>query len=392
MKFLRQHLERRPMVTAIVFTVLGVLPLYLTAALSVRLKQDLGFSTSQYGLVIAAFYLVSSIASRRLGPFLDRSGPTIGFRFGSVFTILAAGWVGLGASDWIGLASGMAVAGLANACGQIASNLVIARVVQPRRHGFTFAAKQASVPVGAMLAGAALPWMGDRVDWRVAYLVVALLAAVTLTASPRFVLEPTKGTISPRTMTAALAVFLVAAGIAGGIGNSLASFVSDAAVTTGLSQTSAAQVFTLGSALAVVVRLAIGAVADRRQGSGAVEAVSLLAVAALGFGILALTQASGAFVVGALLAFAGAWGWQGVMFYAVVRIIPLPPATSTGAVAAGVYAGTMTFPPIIGLFVERASYSAVFAVAAIGMVVAGSGIAISTTMAVRKAAVHGNRQ
>lgn len=373
-------MERRPPVTAIAYTVVGSFPLYLTAALSVRLQQELSFGTSAFGVVIAAFYLVSAVASQRLGPMLDRRGPTIGFLTSSLVTALAAGWMGLGAHSWVGLAIGTALAGLGNACGQIASNLVIARVVREGRHGLTFAAKQASVPVGAMFAGLAVPWMGGGVDWRIAYLVAAAVAAVMLTGAPRYGFERATSTARPRTMTPSLAVFMVAAALAGGIGNSLASFISDASVTSGLDETTAARVFSIGSAVAIVVRLGGGALADKRQRSGVLELTSLLGVAAVGLALLAVADAPTTFVVGALLAFAGAWGWQGIMFYSVVRVIPLPAATSTGAVAAGVYAGTTVFPPVIGWSVERFGYDAVFTAATVGVLLSAGAIAVSLAM------------
>lgn len=367
----RAVVQRRPIVAAVAYTVVGVFPLYLTAAQSVRLQGELGFARPQFGLVVGAFYLVSAIASKRVGPVLDRRGPRLGYRMSGVITIAAAATAALAPSGWVVLAFAMALAGLANAFGQIASNLAIATVVDDARRGVAFAAKQAAVPVGAMLAGLAVPWVGLSMSWRVPYVAAALAGLWLATIAPD--LDVTRsGPDAVRTrVTPALAAFMVTAAIGGGIGNSLASFVTDASVTHGFAQSTGARLLMVGSLVAIGVRIGVGMLADRRRRTGVLELVTLLVVAVAG--LVTVGAAGGSddlFVTGVLLAFAGCWGWQGVMFYTVVHIIRMPAATSTGAVAAGAYFGTMVMPPLIGFAVERWSYSAVFSFAA-GLMVVG---------------------
>jgi MFS family permease len=364
-------LGSRPITTAIAYTVVGVFPLYLTAAQSVRLQDELDFSRTQFGLVVGSFYLVSSIASKMIGPVLDRRGPDFGLRYSGVVTLASAGLAAF-ANGWVTLAIAMAVGGLANALGQIASNLVVATKVSFDRTGRAFAAKQAAVPVGAMLAGLAVPWVGLSTSWRVPYIVAGVAGLIMMVIAPRFDTGD-RVTVDRESLkvTPALLAFMVMAAIGGGIGNSLASFVTDASVTIGFSQGAGARILTIGSIVAVAARLTVGQVADRRQRTGVSELISLLGVAVVGLGILGLAGDSMTlFVVGVLLAFAGSWGWQGVMFYSVVRLIPMPAATSTGAVAAGVYLGTMIMPPLVGLGADRYSYATVFALEA-GLVLVG---------------------
>jgi len=54
----RAYLESRPIVTAVTFTVVVGLQLYLTSAQSVRLQQELHFGKAEFGLRVACFYLV----------------------------------------------------------------------------------------------------------------------------------------------------------------------------------------------------------------------------------------------------------------------------------------------------------------------------------------------
>lgn len=389
MSRIRALLERIPITTSIVYTAIGVFPLFVTAAQSVRLQDELGFDRPRFGLVVASYYLVSSIASKQVGPVLDRRGPAFGYRYAGLITV-AGSLVAVSARNWGVLAVAMGIAGLANAFGQIASNLVIATVVDDSKRGRAFAAKQSAVPVGAMVAGLLVPWVGLAIGWRVSYWLGAALGLLMAVVAPRFPGFVTTGRVVGRSLTPALVAFMVTAAIGGGIGNSVSSFVSDAAVSVGFSETMAARVLTLGSVVAIVSRLTVGAVADRRRGTGVGELVTLLGVAVAGLLVLgAAGDSTPGFLVGMTLAFAGTWGWQGVMFYTVTHMIRLPAATSTGAVAAGAYFGTVVVPPLMGLGAERWSYEMVFLISA-GVVVVGIGSMLVSSRLASQAEAGGN--
>ena len=386
---LRSFLGRSPVVSAVAYTVVGVLPLYLTAAQAPRVQAELGFGKTTFGVVIAAFYLSSSIASRRVGPRLDRLGPSPGLRASATLTVVSAGLIAVFARDWVTMACFLAVSGLANAFGQVASNLVIASGVGPARQGVAFAAKQAAVPAGAMLAGLAIPWVGGGVSWRLVYVIAAVAALVMFLGVPRYRPVATEGVTHSHRLTPELMAFMFAAAIGGGVGNSMASFISDASVTQGFDDRTAALMLTLGSMVAIVARIGAGLTADRRRKTGVQELIVLLAVAVVGLAVLASAgRSSAVYVVGVILAFLGGWGWQGVMFYAVVRIIRMPAATSTGAVAAGAYLGTVLAPPLLGFGVERMSYEFVFASAAALMTLALGGVIASYRLSLRSPVDH----
>lgn len=365
MKTLRRFLEQRPIAGAVTYTVVGVLPLYLTSAQTTRLQAELGFGKTEFGIMVAAFYLASSIGSRRIGPVLDRGGPSRGFRGSALLTVASASLIAVAGRGWVTLALFLAIAGLANSFGQIASNLAIAEVVRRGKQGFAFSAKQAAVPTGAMLAGLVVPWMGVDLSWRVIYGIAALIAAGLVLIVPRYDLVPRLDATEKTRLTAPLVYLMVAAALAGGIGNSVASFVADAAVTTGFSSGTAARLLTLGSVVAILTRITAGMAADRRAKTGVAEMTALMILAVLGLLVLSVaTEFPSIFIAGVVLSFAGAWGWQGVMFYTVIRTIPMPAATSTGAVASAAYFGTVTLPPLVGAVAEGMSYAAVFTGAA----------------------------
>ncbi len=357
---IRGRLEARPVVTAVVYTVGGVLPLYLTSAQAVRLQQALAFDKTHFGIVVSSFFLVSAIAARLLGPVIDRNGPSAAFRGAALITLTATLFIAVVARTWWMLAIGLGIAGLANSFGQVAANLAIATVVRGGRQGLAFAAKQSAVPTGAMLAGLALPWLGAGASWRWPYLAGAVVAACLAAVSPRFEVTPAHAAATS-TLTGPLLGLMAVAAVAGGIGNTMSAFVSDAAVTLGFSEPIAARLLTVGAIAAIAARLTAGLSADRRQRTGLLEITVLMSLACVGLAVLASTGGSKpAFVVGMVLTFAGAWGWQGVMYFLVIRTIDLPAATATGAVASGAFLGTVVVPPLVGAVAQGSSYATVF--------------------------------
>lgn len=385
---MRSFLESRPIPTAVTFTVVGVLPLYLTSAQAVRLQNDLDFGRTEFGLMISCFYLVSSVASLWLGPRIDRRGPTGAFRAAGLLSMGSAVLIAGAAADWRSFAVFLGVAGMANAFGQLGSNLAVAGAVRGARQGIAFAAKQAAVPTGAMLAGLAVPWVGGDISWRWIYVGAAVVALAITVVAPHY--DRRAGDERPRepaTMTAPLLSLMVAAGLAGGAGNAVASFVVDAAVAAGFAENTGARLLTVASLAAIASRLGWGAVIDRRRSTGVVEGTAVLVLATAGLALLVVAgQTRGWFVAGTLLAFAGAWGWPGVMQFVTTRIIDMPAATSTGTTLAGGYLGTVVIPPLFGAAAEQVSYTAAFAGLTAVVLVALGALHLSRRLAVAERA------
>jgi MFS family permease len=399
---LRSHLERAPLTSAIIYTVLGVLPLYLMSAQSVLIQQDLDFGPSRFGIVVSSFFLVSSIASRAVGPWIDRNGPTPGLRLASLITAAVAVLAFTVVGGWLSLALVMGLSGLGNAIAQLSSNAVIAGHVAKGRHGISISAKQAAVPLAAVLGGALVPLVGLS-DWRPAFtttLVAGIVLAVVCPRLPAHRLVATtpdgagsdtaSGTASgpatppiTRRWAPEVVTLMGAGACAGGIGNGLASFTPHAAVTAGFSPSVAALLLTAGSFVAIVARIGGGWSADRRQRSGYLETVTLLAFGVVGLIGLALAGGSRPlFLASLLLTFAGAWGWPGVIMLMALRTLRLPAATATGTVAAGSYFGTVVVPILMGIVIEERSYAAVFAGQAVlltcSILLVSASVAIST--------------
>ena len=364
---MRLILERHPLAAAVGYTVVGVIPMYLTSAQTVFLQRDLGFGPAEFGIIVSSFFLVSSIASRLVGPWLDRHGAARGLRISMALSAISCTLIATMAGRWEMIAVFLALAGFANACGQIGSNLIVAHLVRARRQGVAFSAKQSAIPLSAMLSGFVIPIIGGEGTWRWSYFGVAAIALLLLVSCPPFeaAVAAPRETGERQRLPLALVMVMLAGVFAGGSGNAFANFATDAAVANGYAPAIAALLLTAGSLTAIVVRISAGLSADRRQRSGFAETAGLIAVGVAGFLLLASAGGSPAvFLIGLLATFAGAWGWQGVVAYLVIRTIDRPAATATGAVWSGVFLGTVLVPFVVGYLVERASYPVVFMVQA----------------------------
>ena len=243
----------------------------------------------------------------------------------------------------------------------------MATEVDAENQGIGFGIKQAAVPTAALLAGLAVPLIGVEVSWRWVFAAAALVAVLAYAVTPAY--EPRRNNTSrvSAPLRGALLWLALVGVLAGGGGNAVANFLVDAAVDVGFGEVGAAQLLTVAALAAVAVRVLAGWLVDRSPGDGDLTLVSMLGIGIAGCILLAAGDGMLLFSVGAVLAFCGAWGWPGVMYYHVVRTVQYPAAAATGAVLAGTYIGSVLLPPVVGLVAETATYTAAFTLAAVAL-------------------------
>ncbi|WP_341718578.1 MFS transporter [Micromonospora sp. FIMYZ51] len=357
---------------AVAVTIVCVLPVFLVGGLAVQMREELGFSPAGLGVVVAVYFGVGALASVPSGALVERWGGDVVARAGILVaagSLLAVAALARSYPVLVGL---LAVAGTANALGQLASNALLARQVPARRQGLSFGVKQAAVPAATLLAGAAVPGLALTVGWRWAFVAAAVAALATLPAVPAQGRTPHRrpdrraGRATP-----GLVVLGVAATLAAGAANALGTFVVDASVDRGLGPALAGLTLTLGSAVCVAARVGVGWLADRRSGGQVSVIAGMLVVGAVGLGLLALAG-PGALVVGVLLGFGLGWSWPGLMNFAVVRLHPQAPAAATSITQTGVYAGGCLGPLTLGPLAATTGYSAMWLTAAGAMLLAAA--------------------
>ncbi|MTK02747.1 MFS transporter [Micromonospora sp. CP22] len=362
----------RASLVAVTVTIACVLPVFLVGGLAVQMREELGFSPAGLGLVVAVYFAVGALASVPSGALVERWGAALVARTGIVVSAGSLLAVAVAARSYPVLVGLLAVAGTANALGQLSSNALLARHVPPRRQGLSFGVKQAAIPLSTLLAGVAVPTLALTVGWRWAFVAAAGAALAALPAVPSDGTAPTaRRTGRTGRANPGLILVGVAATLAAGAANALGTFVVDASVDRGLGPAMAGLTLTLGSAVCVTARVGVGWLADRRTGGHIAVIAGLLVAGAAGLALLA-TAGPGPLVVGVVLGFGLGWSWPGLMNFAVVQLHPQAPAAATSITQTGVYAGGCLGPLALGPLAAAAGYPAMWLTAAAAMLIASA--------------------
>lgn len=364
----------RPALLGVLGTTAVILPAFLTGAVAVQLRDDLELSESAIGLAIGAFFAGSALGSAWLGRAAERLGARPALALGLGVTVLADLVVATAVDGVRSLAGVLFVAGLANALGQPAINLLVVRTVDRRRLGLVMALKQSGMPAAALLGGLAVPAIALTVGWRAAYVVGAAVAVASMVLVARFpsVALPAgpgrAGTTGPREgrPEQPWSVLLVMAAVGvmgGGAANIVVGYLVSGAVDAGIAPGPAGLVLTAGSALGIASRLAHGWLADR----GSIDAltrVTVLLTLGLGGAVILASHRPLAYLVAAPIVFAGGWAWPGLFNLVVVEVNRSAPAAATGVTQTGVYVGSVLAPVVAGGLVESSGYRAAWLLAA----------------------------
>ncbi len=358
---------------------------FVLATVGPLLVADLGLSRVVLGGGVAAAYAVAAAVWRPAAAVVDRLGTC---RAMATTAALAAAALALVATarGLPNLVVAVVVAGVGQALANPATNLEIARSFpEARARASAVGTKQAGVPLGALVAGAALPSAAAAWGWRAAVASAALLAVVVAVLVVRTrALAPPSGAgpvrAVPMSRDASLRLLwafqlLLGAGVAA-VNTYLPLFATQAlAVTPRVAGTLTLVVGVTGTAARVVVtRLSAGS--SRARG-----ALGRLTAAAV-VGALALATAP---LGGAWLAWLGALlvGGTAVAANAVAMLVVVeeyrPPATAraSGVVSAGFFAGFALGPPLLGFVVDSTGSYATGWVVVAGMLAAATVTALA---------------
>lgn len=360
---------------SLAITVVCSFPLFLTGALAVQMRAELGFSVAALGLATALYRGAGAICAVPFGRLADRVGPSLSMRIAAAMALTASlGIAVLADRFWI-LCAFLMVSGGANALGQTGANLSLSRAVRTGRQGIAFALKQSALPMATLVAGVTVPVIALTVGWRWAFALSAALAlAVGMLTPPtgdaRFTSRSTIANRSRRRLPlVVLALGLMFSMMAG---STLSTFTVDAAVTSGVQPGAAGLLLTAGSACAVIVRILAGVMADRRGGGHIRVVARLIALGSVGYVLMALTE-PWALTLGVVIAFGLGWGFNGLFWLAIVRLNRATPGRATGFVMPGGMIGGVFGPLLFGWIVEVAGYPRAWLVAASWAVV-GAGV------------------
>ncbi len=374
-------LRGRPLLTAVIYVMLGILPLYLTSAQVVSLSDELGFGTARLGIATAVHFGVGALVAHPVGGTVERLGPTIGLRLGASAAAVA-GLLAAAAGRWWVLLFVAGLGGVANSFMQVSTNVVLARDAIYRRQGVGFGAKQGAVPLSGAFAGLLLPVLGVAVGWRWTYVLAACLAMGSIALAPTLVnpiqAGPRKASRIDQSQLSPALWWMALGGIFGGAaGNGLSLFVVPSAVEVGFSEALAGGFLAVSSVLVFTTRVVAGWSADRSDSTGHREMIVLLGFGTLACTGLVLGSTALAYGVAMPLAMIGSWGWPGLVYFTVVRIHPEAAARASGVILAGNLTGTVLGPLAVGFIGERGSFTSAWAMIAVFSAIATSGMVMS---------------
>lgn len=358
-------------------TTFGPLPAFFLGGLAVLIRAEFGFSETRLGAMVAVFFAFGAMGSAPAGRLADRIGAHRALRSGLGATFAALALTPL-ARTWWQLALALAVAGLGHAVLQVGANLLLSIDVPARMQGLAFGIKQSAIPLATLTAGAAVPAIGTRYGWRWAYVGAAAAAGLVLAVqSVRRLPTVATRTARPSSVASAAAfprrdllVLAVAVGFGAGSANALAAFLVTYASETGMPVGRAGILLATVSAIGLATRVGVGGLADWRRSVDLAGVAALLVAGSIGFAAMpAVDPGTWTLWVAATVAFAGGWGWPGLLTFIVARTNAHAPAAATGVTQAGIFAGAVAGPVLFGLSASAFSYEAAWRGAAVAQLV-----------------------
>ncbi|MCL5054031.1 MAG: MFS transporter [Gammaproteobacteria bacterium] len=382
----------KDLAVSVLATSMASIPAFLVGALAVEIRQSFPITTSELGLAVTSYYLGAASWAVPSGRVAERLGGVRVLKFTPVVGSILLATIALFSSSWWLLALLLFPCGMVSAATATASNLFLARRGKPGRQGATFGIKQAAVPFASLLGGLAVPALGLTVGWRWAFALAALLSIATAILVPRP--NQPRSKLSRQHVGAPpvidkLAITLLAIGIGLGVfsASGMAAFLVSGSVHAGISKSAAGLVAALAGAATVIVRITTGFLADRRGSSHFSVIAIMMVIGAIGYATLALAQHLGIaalLVPGAVVALGIGWGWNGLFNFAVIDKHRATPARATGMTQLGGRLCGMLGPTVIGVLIDRFSYSTGWMAAAATCAMAAVAVVLGSRLLERK--------
>ena len=304
--------------------------LFSVAVLAPELRADFDLSLAQTGVVLAALGIGMTPALLPWGLFADRAGERVVLPLGLAGAAVVLARVG--SADGYGeLVLLLVVAGALLGSANAASGRAVMHWFAPGQRGLALGIRQASVPIGGLVAAVGLPALADAkgLTWTYTALGVACalaaLAGALLLRSPSqpIAARPARPRAARRTLRRP-ALWLVSCGSALFLFAQTATmsytvlFLSD---DRGMSPHAAALVLAAMQVLGVGFRIAVGLRSDR-VGSRVVPLSRLALVISVSFVVVAATTRAPLTVLVPVLVVAGgiAMSWNGLAFVAAAEI------------------------------------------------------------------------
>ena len=356
---------------ALAVDAVGVLPIFLTGAMAVQLRADIGLSLDSLGLVFASYFGAAALFSIPFRHASERVGLRASLRIGLGIYAAALAAMALSASSTGKMCAFVGLAGIGTALTRTASSVFVTRHSEQGRQGIAFGLKHSSIPVASLIAGLSVPALALTVGWRWAYAIAAVLALIVAAMVP-----PSGGRLargekpgSPDLSRWQLAVVAMSFALGTAAAASLGAYSVSTAVAAGLSEAAAGVLVALGSVVGLVSRVGVGHWSDQRPGNQLDLVAGMMGLGMVGFLLLAVPHHV-VVSIAVPIAFATGWAWLGSYNLAISKLNPRAPGSALGIVQAGGFTGSIAGPIVLGVLAERHSHAAAWIGAAIASLLA----------------------
>jgi MFS family permease len=379
------YLRIRPILYPIAVATCGILPVFLTGALGLQIRDDLGFGQVALGIVTSGFFTAQALISTPVGRLVEGVNPRRAMQVAALGSGGSLACVALFTNSWLLLLLCLILGGIANAASQLAASLFLTHEISFQRQGLAFGLKEASKPAATLLCGIAVPLFGAAFGWQWAFAAFSLVAFAIGGTVPKISgARPMTGSEDPGgTLHSVPLVFLAAgAGLGSAATTALGVFVVESGVMSGLSLGVAGATLATGSGVGIALRIVLGWVADHRPMDHMKIVAGMLILGAVGFVLLAVGE-SLFFIAGALLAFGAGWGWLGLFNFAIVSQYPKTPTKALGIALTGAAGGSAAGPLLFGTVLSSTSFGTAWLCAGVGILLAAAFILAGRWMFVR---------
>ncbi len=331
---------------------------FMTGLMSPVLQDDLRVSRAAVGLLVGLFFGATGLGSRTGGALVDRLGARATVTADLVVVAACAGTAALLGHYGVLLVASV-IAGFGYALCITGTNVAVAAAVPVTRRARALTVKTAGIPAQVAIGSLLGPSLGERFGWRavmggvaVVAAAVALLASATLPRGGTVERAADRGPLPSGFVRFPIACFLLIAGTQP-LFSWVVPYLRDAA---GLSLTAAGRLAAVGSALGVVVMIAVASRSDRLGPGNRVPTIVVLCGACAVGGVLLAAGTRAGVIVGAIGFVGGAVSQLaaiGLLHASIVDVAPDAVGRGSGVAMTGYYLGALVAPWLFGFLVDR---------------------------------------
>jgi CP family cyanate transporter-like MFS transporter len=336
---------------------LPMLIFYAVGTLGPYLVVDLGVMPSALGYLTMSAFGFAALLSLWAGALVNRIGSRYALMLLFAISALAYGLIGV-VPGFVGLASALAVCGIAQAIANPATNLLIAESVSPRRKPAVVGLKQAGVQIAALIAGLLLPGVAQLFGWRVALMTVVPVAVLMALCVP-FVGSRSSATSKPMSFAlqrpSRVLGLLMAVQLCAGVAlSSYVTFLSLYSTAKGMSAVLAGGLVAVFGVMGILARVLLTPLGGHMRDESLLLCVLLLLA---GLAVWITSQANEQLLWALWLGSIG-MGATAVATNAIAMSMLLrdpafgTPAVASGLLSVGFFGGFAVGPPLFGALIR----------------------------------------